>query len=134
MVAVIFVIPTDTPFVKPVEEMVAAAELELVHVIWELMSFVDPSEQFPVAVNCWVEPIVKLGGGFGAIVMEDNVTVVVVVVVVVVVIGATTVRLTDGLVTPERVAVISALPAVMPVAKPAADIVDIPGESLSQVT
>jgi hypothetical protein len=66
--------------------------------------------------------------------MEDNVTVVVVVVVVVVVIGATTVRLTDGLVTPERVAVISALPAVMPVAKPAADIVDIPGESLAQVT
>ena len=44
MVAVIFVIPTDTPFAKPVEEMAAAAELELVHVIWELMSFVDPSE------------------------------------------------------------------------------------------
>jgi hypothetical protein len=44
MVAVIFVIPTDMPFAKPVEEMVAAAELELVHVIWELMSFVDPSE------------------------------------------------------------------------------------------
>jgi hypothetical protein len=84
-----------------------------------------------VAVNCWVEPIVKLGGRFGAIVMEDNVTVVVVVVVV---IGATTVRLTNELVIPEKVAVISALPAVMPVAKPAADIVDIPGESLAQVT
>jgi hypothetical protein len=66
--------------------------------------------------------------------MEDNVTVVVVVVVVVVVIVATTVRLTDGLVNPERVTVISAFPAAMPVAKPAAVIVDIPGESLSQVT
>ena len=53
---------------------------------------------------------------------------------VVVVIGAATVRLTDGLVMPERVAVILALPAVMPVAKPTADIDDIPGESLAQVT
>ena len=44
MVAVIFVTPTATPFAKPVEEMVAAPGLELVQVIWELMSVVDPSE------------------------------------------------------------------------------------------
>ena len=52
----------------------------------------------------------------------------------VVVTAATTVKLTGGLVTPDRAAVILAVPAATPVAKPVESIVAVPVVSLVQVT
>jgi len=81
----------------------------------------------PVAINCWVEPTTKLAGEAGAIAMEDNV-------------GACTttaavvVKFTTGLVTPDMAAVILAVPAATPVAKPVEEIVAAAGVSLVQVT
>jgi hypothetical protein len=37
------------------------------------MSAVEPSEYFPVAANCWVEPTTNLAGEVGVNAMEDNV-------------------------------------------------------------
>ena len=66
-----------------------------------------------------MEPTVKLAGEAGATAMEDNVAADVVVGVVEVVdAAATTVKLTGGLVIPDRAAVILAVPAATPVAKP----------------
>ena len=48
--------------------------------------------------------------------------------------GATTAKLTAGLVIPSRVAVILAVPAATPVAKPVEEIVAVPVVSLAQVT
>ena len=48
------------------------------------MSPVEPSEYVPVAVNCWVEPTIKLAGEAGVTAIEDNVGVLVVAVVIVV--------------------------------------------------
>jgi hypothetical protein len=42
--AVMLVAPAATPLASPEEEMVAALVSELVHVAWEVMSAVEPSE------------------------------------------------------------------------------------------
>jgi hypothetical protein len=52
--------------------MVATLVLELTHVTWDVMSEVEPSENVPVAVNCWVEFIVKSDGDAGSTSIEDN--------------------------------------------------------------
>jgi hypothetical protein len=52
--------------------MVATLVLELTHVTWDVMSEVEPSENVPVAVNCWVEFIVKSTGDAGSTSIEDN--------------------------------------------------------------
>ena len=96
------------------------------------MSLVEPSEYVPVAVNAWVEPTAKLAGEAGATAIEDNVAEDVVVEAVDA--AATTVKLTGGLVTPDRAAVILAVPAATPVAKPVESIVAVPVVSLAQVT
>ena len=67
--------------------------------------------------------------------MEDNVAADVVVGVVEVVDAATTtVKLTGGLVIPDMTAVILAVPASTPAARPVESIVAIPVVSLTQVT
>ena len=48
--------------------------------------------------------------------------------------AATTVNEMTGLILPSSVAVISVLPTAMPVARPAAEIVAIPGDEVCQVT
>jgi hypothetical protein len=92
------------------------------------MSPVEPSEYVPVAVNCWVEPTIKLAGDAGVTAIEDNVGVLVVVAATIIVKG------TDGLVIPFRDAVMLAVPAVTPLAKPKSSIVAIAVESLVHVT
>ena len=89
------------------------------------MSDVAPSEYVPVAVNCRVEPAAKLAGEAGATSIEDNV-------------GADTETITAKptakLVTPDRAAVILAVPGATPVARPAESIVAVPVLSLAHST
>jgi hypothetical protein len=87
------------------------------------MSAVEPSEYVPVAVNWSVAPTARPPGDSGVIAIEDSVGV-----------GAATFRVTAGLVTPDREAVISAVPAATPVAKPASETVAILVSELAQVT
>ena len=82
--AAILAVPVVTPLANPKSSMVAIGVESLVHVTSELMSTVEPSEYVPVAVNCWVEPTIKLAGEAGATAIEDNVGVSVVAVVIVV--------------------------------------------------
>jgi hypothetical protein len=89
----------------------------------------------PVALKCKEEPIAKLSGEFGITAIEDNVTPDVVVGVVEVVdAAAITVKGTDGLVIPFKDAVMLAVPAVTPLAKPKSSMVAIGVESLVHVT
>ena len=149
MTAVIFAVPAAMPVANPPAEIVAVPIVSLAHVTWELMFAVDPSEYVAVAINCWVEPTAKLTGEAGVTVIEDNVTGDVVTEVVGVVVevvelvvevvevgdaAATTAKLTDGLVMPDRVAEILAVPAATPVARPVESMVTIPVVSVAQVT
>ena len=63
--ALISVVPGDTTVARPFElvafEMVATDWLEDDHVAAAVKSCVDPSENAPVAVNCCVRPVCKLG-------------------------------------------------------------------------
>ena len=92
------------------------------------MSAVELSEYVAVAVNCWVEPMIKLAGEAGVTAMEDNEG------LVVVVAAGTTVKGTDWLVIPFNDAVMLAVPDVTPLANPKSSIVAIGVESLVHVT
>jgi hypothetical protein len=92
------------------------------------MSPVELSEYVAVAVNCWVEPTIKLAGDAGVTAMEDNEG------LVVVVTAAITVKGTDWLVIPFKDAVMLAVPTVTPLANPKSSIVAIGVESLVHVT
>ena len=83
------------------------------------MASVEPSVKVAVAVNCWVEPTARLAGEAGSTSIE---------------VTSSTVKSTLGLVTPDRVAVIWAVPAATPVAKPVDEIVAVAVVSLDQVT
>jgi hypothetical protein len=72
-----------------------------------------------------VAPIAKLTGEAGSILIEDNVGPVA---------AATIVKLTAGLVMPDRTALILTVPAALPVACPVASIAAVPALSLAQVT
>ena len=63
----------------------------------------EPSQLYPVAVNCSVEPTAKLFGGLGVTIIEDRVI---------------TDKVTDGLVIPSKVAVILVVPTARPLAEP----------------
>jgi hypothetical protein len=102
-VAVMLVVPAVTPVVKPAELIVAVVEVSLAHVTRELRSAVEPSEYVPVAVNCCVEPTIRLAGVEGVTAMEDNVI---------------TVKLIAWLVIPSTVAVMSAVPVPVALAMP----------------
>ncbi len=70
--AVILAIPASTPAANPVLSMVAAAVLSVFQVTREVMSAVVPSEYVPTALNCWVCPLDKLGGGLGVTAIDVN--------------------------------------------------------------
>jgi len=55
-VAVIIEIPAATVVAKPLLFTVATDVLEEVQMTWVLISKLIPSENAPVAVNCWVIP------------------------------------------------------------------------------
>lgn len=76
------------PVAMPVESTAATSVVvvSLAQVTCEVMSAVEPSEYFPVAVNALVVPTVKLAGEVGDTAIEDNVGVVIDVVVIVVVV------------------------------------------------
>ena len=76
-VAAILAVPTARPVAKPLELIVAVDGVSVAQAAWELMSIVEPSEYVAVAVNCCVEPTVKLAGEAGVTAMEFNVGVVV---------------------------------------------------------
>ena len=87
------------------------------------MSQTELSEYVPPAINCWVAPIVRLAGDAGVTAIDVSVTA-----------GATTTRITTGLVIPEREAVIPVDPASIPVAKPEVETGAITMYELAQVT
>jgi hypothetical protein len=89
------------------------------------MSAVAPSEYVPVAVNCWVSPAAKLAGEAGSTSIADNVGADA---------AATIVKLTAGLITPSRTALILTVPAAMPVALPVESIIAVLTLSLAHVT
>ena len=63
----------------------------------------EPSQLYPIAVNCSGEPTAKLFGGLGVTIIEDRVI---------------TNKVTDELVIPSRVAVILVVPTARPLAEP----------------
>jgi hypothetical protein len=101
--------------------MIAIVLSELDQFTALVTSEVEPSENISVAENCCVEPTTKLVEEDGIITTEDKT-------------GATTVNVTDELVTPDKVAVILAVPIATPVAKPAGEIVTLVGLELDQFT
>ena len=74
-----------------------------------------------MAINCCEEPIFKLAGATGVIAIAD-------------IIGATTVKLTGGLIMPDTEAVILTVPVATPVTVPVEDIVATAVLELAQVT
>jgi aspartate carbamoyltransferase regulatory subunit len=120
--AVILVLPIATPVATPAKDTVAILTSALVQVAVDVISIVSPSAYFPVATNSCVEPTAKLSGVVGVTVMEDKAG------------AGTTVKITTGLVTLEKVAVIFVVPAATPAAKPAEEIVAIPVSELAHFT
>ncbi len=55
-VAVMFVVPANTPVARPELSMAATTVSELAHVAVEVMSAAVPSSKSPVAANCCVLP------------------------------------------------------------------------------
>jgi len=117
--AVILLLPSATLVAKPTEEMVATVVSELAQVTWEVISAVELSVYVPIALNCRVEPTVKLVREAGVIVMEDN---------------DITVKATGRLLRLPMTAVILAIPGATPAAKPVVEIVAVPVLSLVQIT
>jgi hypothetical protein len=70
--AVTVVAPTATAVARPPLLTVATDGFDELQVACEVRSFVVPSENVPVAANCWVAPILILGVG-GVRDMEDRV-------------------------------------------------------------
>ena len=79
----------------------------------------QPSAKVAIAVNCWVAPTAKLAGATGSTSIEAIFS---------------TVKRTLALVMPSSAAVILAVPATIPVAKPVEEIVAVAVVSLAQVT
>ena len=130
--AVIKVYPGVKAVAKPAAEMVDTLIFELVQVTWEVMLAVEPSEYVPTAINCWVEPTGKLSHENRSMLIEDTNGADVVVRVIDV--AASTGKLAAGLVTPNRTALILAVPVAMPVALPVESIVTVPVVSMTQAT
>ena len=120
--AVILALPIAIPVATPAEDTVTTLVSELVQVTLEVISIVSPSAYAPVATNNCVEPTAKLAGAAGVTAMEDKAG------------AGTIVKVTTGLVTFKKVAVIFVVPAATPVTKPAAEIVAIPVSELAHFT
>jgi len=102
-VAVMVVVPTVTAVVRPPVLTVATAVFDEVQVTEMVISRVVPSENVPVAVNCWVAPTDRLGLD-GVTAMDDRV-------------AEVTVRVVFPEIVPE-VAVMVVTPVVRAVARP----------------
>ena len=102
-VAVMVVVPVAMAVARPLLLTVATDVLDELQMTWAVISWVVPSENVPVAVNCWVAPPAMLGS-VGVTATEDRVPEV-------------TVRVVLPEIVPE-VAVMVAVPAAMPVARP----------------
>ena len=70
--AIMFVVPAAIAVARPLLFIVATAGFDELQVTCEVRSFVVPSENEPVAANCWVAPILMLGVA-GVRDMEDRV-------------------------------------------------------------
>jgi hypothetical protein len=118
-VAVMVVVPAATAVASPLLLIVAVAGLDEVQVTELVISWVVPSENVPVAVNCWVAPPVTFGLA-GVTAMEDRV-------------AEPTVRSVLPETVPE-VAVMVVVPAARAVASPLLLIVAVAGLDELQVT
>jgi len=120
--AVMFELPVAIALAKPVVDIATILELELAQVTVEVISAVELSEYVPVALNCKVKPTDKVSGESGVIAIDDNT-------------GATTIKLTAGLVTPvpDTATVMLVVPRDSPVAIPFSDIVAMSVAELAQV-
>jgi len=70
--AVIITVPAATAVANPLVLMVATEGLDEPQVTDSVILWLDPSENVPVAVNCWVAPTSRLGLD-GVTPMEDRV-------------------------------------------------------------
>jgi hypothetical protein len=70
-VAVMVVVPTETPMARPVLSIVATDVSDQPQVTCVVISWLVPLEYVPVAVNCWMAPTGMLGLT-GVTVMEDR--------------------------------------------------------------
>src|SRR5262249_58538459 len=61
IVALIFEVPVALAVANPAAEMVATEVVAEAQVTWPVRSCVELSVNVPVAVNCWVVPLVMLG-------------------------------------------------------------------------
>src|SRR5271167_5249790 len=109
-VAVIVEVPTPAPLARPAALIVAVEVVPELHVTVPVKFCVEPSLNVPVAVNCWVAPLV-IEGFAGVTVMDCSV-------------AAVTVRTVEPLIAPD-VALIVEVPTPAPVASPAALIVAV---------
>ena len=71
-VAVMVEVPAATAVARPLLLTVAIDVFDELQVTWVVISWVVPSENVPVAVNCWVAPTVWLGLD-GVTAMDDRV-------------------------------------------------------------
>src|SRR5271167_2279075 len=118
-VAVIVEVPTPAPLARPAALIVAVEVVPELHVTVPVKFCVEPSLNVPVAVNCWVAPLV-IEGFAGVTAIDCNV-------------AAVTVRTVEPLIAPD-VALIVEVPTPAPVARPAALIVAVEVVPELQVT
>ena len=118
-VAVIVAVPAETAVARPLLLTVAIDVLDELQVTDTLISWVVPSENVPVAENCWVTPLGMVGLA-GVTAMEERV-------------AEVTVRVVLPETVPE-VAVMVAVPAAMAVANPLLLTVDTDVSDDFQVT
>ena len=71
-VAVMVEVPAATAVARPLLLTVAIDVFDELQVTWVVISWVVPSENVPVAVNCWVAPTDRLGLD-GVTAMDDRV-------------------------------------------------------------
>jgi hypothetical protein len=118
-VAVIVEVPTPAPLASPAALIVAVEVVPELHVTVPVKFCVEPSLNVPVAVNCWVAPLV-IDGFAGVTAIDCNV-------------AAVTVRSVEPEIDDE-VAVIVEVPTPTPVASPDALIVAVAVVPDDQVT
>src|SRR5277367_3847196 len=118
-VAVMVEVPTPAPEAKPTALIVAVAVVPEDQVTLDVRFWVEPSLNVPVAVNCWVAPLV-IDGLAGVTAMDCSV-------------AAVTVRSVEPLID-DDVAEIVEVPTPAPLARPAALIVAVVVVPEDQVT
>ena len=120
-VAVMVAVPLATAVAKPVLLLIVATELDELQVTADAAkTWFEPSEKFPLAVNCWVNPTNMLAVA-GVTDMDDRV-------------AEFTVRVVLPVIPEVEVAVMVALPVAMAVARPLLSMVATVVSDVLQVT